>query len=195
MTIVERVKRILLQPRQEWEVISGETETISSLYKNYIIPLAAIGPIASIIGMSIVGIGMPFGPAFRVPIVTAVLSAVVHYVLGLAGIYALALITDFLAPTFFGEKNIVRSLKLAAYSFTAAWVAAVFVIIPTLSFLAVSGLYSLYLLYEGIPVLMKSPREKALVYTVAVAVAAVVVFVVIGSIGRILIPYPMGMPG
>src|SRR4030042_1230137 len=117
MNIIERVKRILLQPRQEWEVISGETETISSLYKNYIIYLAAIGPVASVIGMSIVGIGMPFGSAFRVPLVTAVLSAVGPYILGLAGVNALALMTDFLAPTFSGEKNIIRSLKLAAYSF------------------------------------------------------------------------------
>jgi hypothetical protein len=194
MTLVERVKRILLQPKQEWEVIAGESTTTPDLYKNYIIPLAAIGPVASIIGMSIVGIGMPFGPAFRIPFITAILSAVVHYVLSLAGVYVLALIIDFLAPTFSGEKNLGQALKLSAYSLTAAWIAAIFVIIPALGILGIIGLYSLYLLYEGIPVLMKAPREKALVYTVAVAVAAIVIFAVIISIARILTPYPVGMP-
>jgi hypothetical protein len=146
MTLVDRVKRILLQPKQEWEVISGETATTADLYKNYVIPLAAIGPVASIIGMSIFGIGMPFGPAFRVPMITAVFSAVVHYVLALVGVYVLALIVDFLAPTFTGEKNFGQSLKLAVYSSTAAWIAGVFVIIPALGFLGILGLYSLYLL-------------------------------------------------
>lgn len=195
MTLVERVKRILLQPKQEWEVIAGESTTTPDLYRNYIIPLAAIGPVASIIGMSIVGIGMPFGSAFRIPIVTAILSAGVHYVLSLVGVYVLALIIDFLAPTFSGEKNPGQALKLSAYSSTAAWIAAIFVIIPALGILGITGLYSLYLLYEGIPVLMKAPREKALVYTIAVAVAAIVIFVVIGSIARVLTPYPVGMPG
>jgi uncharacterized membrane protein len=194
MTLVDRVKRILLQPKQEWEVISGETATTADLYKNYVIPLAAIGPVASIIGMSIFGIGMPFGPAFRVPMITAVFSAVVHYVLALVGVYVLALIVDFLAPTFTGEKNFGQSLKLAVYSSTAAWIAGVFVIIPALGFLGILGLYSLYLLYEGIPALMKAPREKALLYTVAAAVAAIVIFVVIGSVVRILVPLPMSMP-
>jgi len=189
MTLVDRVKRILLQPKQEWEVISGETTTTADLYKSYVIPLAAIGPVASIIGMSIFGMSMPFGPAFRVPLITAVFSAVVHYVLALVGVYVLALIVDFLAPTFSGEKNLGQSLKLAVYSSTAAWVAGVFVIIPMLGVLGILGLYSLYLLYEGIPVLMKAPREKALLYTVVAAVAAVVIFVVIGSVGRFLVPH------
>lgn len=193
MTLVDRVKRILLQPKQEWEVISGETTTTADLYRNYAIPLAAIGPVASVIGMSIFGMGMPFGPAFRVPIITAVFSAAVHYVLALVGVYVLALIIDVLAPTFSGEKSPGQSLKLAVYSSTAAWAAGIFVLIPPLGFLGILGLYSLYLLYEGIPVLMKAPREKAVLYTVAVAVAAIVIFAVIGSVARTLVPFPMGM--
>ncbi len=55
MNPVERVKGILLKPKEEWQTISGETTTITELYRTYIIILAAIGPVASIIGMSIVG--------------------------------------------------------------------------------------------------------------------------------------------
>jgi hypothetical protein len=59
MSIVERVKKILLQPKSEWQIIAAETTTIAKLYKGYIVPLVAIGPVASIIGMSVVGISMP----------------------------------------------------------------------------------------------------------------------------------------
>ena len=59
INLIERLKGILLRPKQEWQTISAETTTIAELYKNYIVILAAIGPLASIIGMSIVGISLP----------------------------------------------------------------------------------------------------------------------------------------
>ena len=40
--------------------------------------------------------------------------------------------------------------------------------------LGILGVYSLYLLYLGLPVLMKSPKEKALGYTLVVVLAAIV---------------------
>src|SRR5665647_2589207 len=144
MNIVERVKKILLEPKKEWEIISRETANTSELYKSYIIPLAAIGPVASIIGMSIVGISMPFGGSFRLPLTTSIGSAVVQYVLSLVGVYLLAMIVDFLAPTFSGEKNIDQALKLAAYSYTAGWLSGIFMIVPALGFFMILGLYGLY---------------------------------------------------
>jgi hypothetical protein len=56
------------------------------------------------------------------------------------------------------------------------------------------GLYSLYLLYLGLPVLMKSPREKAMAYTAVVILAAIVLFMVIGVIaGRFMAVPTAGM--
>ena len=198
MNIVERIKGILLKPKQEWQTISGETTTIPELYKAYIIILAAIGPVASIIGMSIVGISLPFIGSFRIPITTSIASAVVHYILTLVGVYILALIIDALAPTFSGEKNINQAFKVATYSYTPGWLVGIFTIIPALSILGILGLYGLYLLYLGLPILMKSPQEKSLGYTVAVIVAAIIIFVVIGIVSRSFISYPtpsMPMPG
>ena len=55
MNIMERIKGILLKPKEEWQTIAGETTSIADIYKNYIFILAAIGPVASFIGMSLVG--------------------------------------------------------------------------------------------------------------------------------------------
>ena len=153
-------------------------------------PLAAIGPVASIIGMSLIGISMPFSGTFRIPITSAIGSAVVQYVFGLIGVYILALIIDFLAPKFTGEKNLNQALKLAAYSYTAGWLSGIFIAIPALSVLMITGLYGLYLLYTGIPVLMKAPKEKSLGYTVAVVIAAIIIFMIIGWISSAFISYP-----
>jgi hypothetical protein len=191
MNVIERVKKILLEPKKEWEVIASETVNTPELYKSYIIPLAAIGPVASIIGMSIVGMSIPVAGTFRMPIASSIGSAVVQFVMSLAGVYVLALIVNLLAPNFNGEKNFIQALKLAAYSYTASWVVGIFMIVPTLGFLMILGLYSLYLVYTGIPVLMKAPQEKSLGYTVAVVIAAVIISVIIGWASRLFIPYPM----
>lgn len=74
MDLVGRVKGILLKPKEEWQTIYGESTTIPELYKTYIIVLAAIGPAASVIGTSIVGISLPFVGSFRIPITTAIAS-------------------------------------------------------------------------------------------------------------------------
>jgi hypothetical protein len=198
MDLVERAKRILLQPGQEWQVINTEATTTADLYKSYIVPLAAIGPVASIIGMSVVGVSVPFFGTYRVPFGTAISHAVVTYVMTLVGVYVLALIINALAPTFAAEKNDMQALKVAAYASTAAWLAGVFTLIPMLSILGVLGLYSLYLLYLGLPILMKAPQEKALAYTAVVVVAAIVVFAVISVVAGAFVTYPtptMRMPG
>lgn len=187
MDLVQRVKQILLSPRTEWQVIEAEPTTTAELYKTYIILLAAIGPISQVIGYSVFGITVPFVGTYRVPIGSAISGALVAYVLTLAGTYVLALIIDGLAPTFSGQRSQIQALKVAAYSSTASWLAGIFALIPGLRLLAILGLYSLYLLYLGLPIVMKSPRDKALGYTVVVIVAAIVLFMIIGVIaGRFL---------
>ena len=184
MNLVDRVKRILLSPQSEWEVIDTEPTTTSGLYTGYIMPLAAIAPIATVIGYSVFGIRVPFsGTVYRTPIGSAITSAIVSYVLTLVGVYVTALVIDALAPTFGGTKNQMQALKVGAYAFTAAWVAGIFALIPGLRMLGILGLYSFYLLYLGLPVLMKSPKEKALPYTVVVVVVEIVLMVAVGAVG------------
>jgi len=197
MALMDRVKKILLQPKQEWPVIEAEQATVGGLYTGYIIPLAAIGPIASLIGWSAFGMRIPFVGSMRIPIGVGVRNAVVVYVLGLVGVFVLALIIDALAPTFGGQKNQIQALKVAAYSYTAAWVGGIFSLIPALAILGLlAGLYSLYLLYLGLPILMKAPQEKAVGYTVVVIIVAIVLYFVIGIIVAQFAWRPtMGMPG
>ena len=188
--LVARVKGIIMQPKSEWRVIDGESTTVSQLYTGYIIPLSAIPPIASVIGLSVFGISLPLLGTYRVPLGSALTSAITQYILGLVGIYVLALIIDALAPTFAGQKDQMQALKVAAYSSTASWLAGIFALIPGLRILGLLGLYGLYLLYAGLPILMKAPAEKAMGYTVVVIICAIVIFVVIGAIAGRFVSYP-----
>lgn len=197
MSLVERAKNIILTPKSEWPVIDKEQTTTGALYTGYIIPLAAIGPIAQIIGWSVIGMSLPFVGSFRMPIGYAVRAGVIAYVASLVGTFVLALIIDALAPTFGGQKNQMQALKVAAYSSTAAWVAGIFSLFPPLAILGLLGLYSLYLLFLGLPVLMKAPEDKAMGYTVVVIICALVLWIIIATITRQFMwrPTGMGLPG
>ena len=194
MQLVDRAKNILLMPAKEWAVIDAETTTIKDLYVGYAVVLAAIGPIASIIGFGVFGLHVPFtGVVYRWPLDTAIEHAILSYLLSLGGVYVLALIIDSLAPTFGGQKNQMQALKVAVYSSTASWVAGIFMIIPALGILGLLGLYSLYLLYAGLPVLMKAPADKAMGYTVVTIICAIVLYFILALVTGAIISVPRYM--
>jgi hypothetical protein len=196
MSIVERVKRIMLSPREEWPVIDAEPATVGSIYSGYVIPLSALPAIATFIGLSVIGVGA-FGFHYRVPIGTGLGGMVTRFVLGLVGVYVVALVIDALAPTFGGTKNPIAALKVSAYSYTAAWVGGILMIIPALGIITLLvSLYCFYLLYTGLPVLMKSPADKAVGYTAVVVIVTIVIYIVIGYIVTALFGFnPAMRPG
>lgn len=181
MNLVERVKNILISPKTEWEVIKNEQSSVADLFTKYALILALIPAVAGFLGQSLIGISTPFGH-FIVPVVNGLIYAVLYYVLSLAGIYLVAFIVDALAPSFGTTKDMVSSLKVVVYSYTAVWVAGIFQIIPVLSILGILGLYSLYLLYLGLNIVKGSPSDKVVGYTVVVVIITFLVYIIIGAI-------------
>jgi hypothetical protein len=73
---------------------------------------------------------------------------------------------------------------------TASWVAGIAGLFPPVGriFLLLGILYSVYLLYLGLPRLMKAPADKAVGYTVAVIVVATAVSLVAGLVLEAIMP-------
>lgn len=184
-SLTDRVKNILLIPREEWPVIAAETDTVGALYTRYILVLAAIPVVAGFIKMSVLGTGIPLtGVTFRVGILAGLSTAVLQYALSLGAVYVLALIVNALAPTFGGQKDPMQALKAVAYAYTASWVSGVALILPWVGWLLglAGGVYSIYLLYLGLPVTMRSAPDKAVAYTVVTILCAFVLGIVIAMI-------------
>ncbi len=179
--LIDRVKNILLSPKTEWPRIDAEPSTIADVYKSHVIPLAAIGPVASFIGGQLFG-HSAFGVSFKPSLIAGLGSMIVSYVFALIGIFICALVIDALALQFGATKNRVAAFKVAAYGATAAWVAGVFGILPAIGMLSILGIYSLYLIYTGLPVLMKAPADKAVGYTAVVIGAMILIGIVIGLV-------------
>jgi hypothetical protein len=188
--IIARVKNILLAPKTEWPVIAAEPETVAGLYKNYIVIVAALAPIATFIGLVVFGINIPFLGTIRVGFGTALVQMILSYAVALGMTFIVALIIDALAPSFGGVKSQVQALKAAAYSWTAVWIVGILNILPGLGvvvgLLTLAALvYTIYLLNLGLQSTMQSPSTRSAGYTAVV--------VIIGIVIGFILSYVVGM--
>jgi len=179
--LVGRIKAILLTPSAEWPVIAAEPSSTRAIYGRYVAPLAAIGVIAGFIGRTVIGYDVPLLGHIRSGVFAGIATALLGYLLSFVSVFVVAWLADLLAPTFDGQRDRLRALKLTAYSYTPAWVAGILQLVPALGVLALlAGCYGLYLLYVGLPVLMRCPKEKSAGYTIVLILCAIVVSAVIG---------------
>jgi hypothetical protein len=174
--IIQRARALLVAPRTEWPVIAAEAATVRDLYREYIMILAAIPPICQFVKTSILGYAWHGFRIYRLGIGAGLTAAIVEYVVSLVGVYVLALIIEALAPNFAGQANRIQALKVAGYSYTASWIAGCAQILPGLyGLVALAGaIYSVYLLYLGLPSTMKVLPERAGGYTAVTVIVALI---------------------
>lgn len=177
MNIVERAKNILITPKTEWEAIDKEEGNLMSVLTTYVVPLTALGAIATLIGWGVIGRwgGTSWELGFRI--------MAIYIVRTIAGYLITTFVVDALAPSFGSEKNINKSAQFVGYSYTASLVGAIFFIIPALTWLAgLAGLYGLYLMYLGLGPMKKTPEDKKVGYLVVSILVLLVAYAVVGMI-------------
>jgi hypothetical protein len=175
MQLLDRVKAIVFTPRTEWPVVEQESGGLSRLFTSYVAVLAAIPEIANFIGQSLIGGYKPIG--------AGLLRALIVYVATFAVVYIIAGVIDLLAPRFGGKKNFPNALKLSVYGHTPLWLAGIFLLVPGLSFLELlGGLFSFYLLWVGLPLLMGTRSDQTLSYTAIVTACALIPAIVLAIV-------------
>jgi Yip1 domain len=188
--LISRIKNIVLTPKAEWPVIAPETTSVGQLYAGYVLPLGVLAALIGFVRMSILGVNTGFGTAMRMPIGSGLTYTVVMFISVLVMVFLVGLIINALAPTFSGQRDQRQALKTAAYSLTPGMLSSVLALSPILATLLqlLAGLYGIYVLYLGLPVLMQSPKEKSFGYTASVVICTFLIgvaFVVISSVAHI----------
>jgi hypothetical protein len=153
---------MLVSPAEEWGAIASEYSTTGRMYRGFLVPLAAIGPAAATLGTIVFGVHATLlAGTYSMPVMDALATGILDYLLSLAAVFLLALAIDALAPTFGGQRNPVQALKVAAYGSTPYWLGGVCAIIPKLTILGVLvSLYSFRLWALGLHPVMKAPRDR-----------------------------------
>ena len=185
--LVERVKSILITPQKEWQAINAEPANSTGITMTYLLPLVLIGVVAAFVGYGLIGVNYGFGLKVK-SMDLGIRMAISWAVRGIAGVYILAFIVDALAPNFGSQKNFGKSFQLAAYASTPGLVAGMFLILPSLAIIALlAGIYSLYLLYIGLPVLKSTAEDKKMNYFLVVLGVCILVNIILYVIQNELI--------
>jgi len=172
--ILSRAWGLLSEPKKEWQQIRAEDTTIPHILIGYVAPLAAIPPVCDLIGSSI------FSGLLQGDFGTALVRAVVTWIVSIALVYFLGVLINATADYFDGDRGDLPAQKIAAYSLTPAFLAGLFSLWPPLWWLALFPLAAtVYIMYRGLPILMKAPEDRALSYAATVTVAAMVAAIVL----------------
>ena len=186
MNAARRAMAILVDPLAEWAAIAREPGDPAYLLSRYVAVLTLIPAAFSFIGASWVGVVLPNAGLVRTPIVNGLFGAIFGYVLTCATVLLLGVIINLLAPLFGGRRNFDNAFKLAVFSFTPLWLAGIFLVLPGLRFLMLTGFYGAYILWLGLPLMTKTPERKSLSFAALVVVCAFVLVYIAAAAQRIV---------
>jgi hypothetical protein len=179
--LTARIRNILFAPKSEWRVIQAEPTSVSRLYSGYVMPMAAFAAVMSFIRMSVVGVDVPSGVTIRAPWVSGLQTTLLTFLLSLGGLYLVGWVINSLASAFGGRPDRRQALKTAAYALTPTWLGTALSFLPMGSLLQfLAGLYGVYVLYIGLPIMMQAKEDGAGGYASSVVACAVGVGILFG---------------
>lgn len=186
-----RLRAILFSPRTAWPEIAEESASVGSLYAGWILWLAAVTPLATLVGLGLFGLHLPFVGTIRIGLGMLAGRALIHYGLTLLAVFLMAIIAAALAANFGGRDDRVQALKVVAYAWTPVWVIGVLHLIPLLGLL--TGLltllalgYGVWLLWLGAQTVQGVPGDRAAGYTAVLIIIGIVLGIAIGVLSAML---------
>jgi hypothetical protein len=192
MSAASRAKAILVDPTAEWTAIEQEAGDPAYVLSHYVVLLALVPAVFSFVGVCVIGVVVPGGSGIvRASLFDGLFGAIFGYVMACVTVLALGLLINLAAPLFGGRRSFDSAFKLAVYSFTPVWLAGIFLLLPGLRFLTLSGCYGAYILWLGLPRLMKVPEEKSQNFAVAIVVCTFIFIYFAVTVQRVV----FGTPG
>jgi hypothetical protein len=149
--------------------------------------------------LRILGTQPAFAAGLHMPTLGGLALMLMLFISAVFCLSVVALIINALAPTFAGQRDLRQAIKVAAYSLTPACLSSFLALapIPATLLQLLAGVYGTYVLYLGLPVLMRSPHEKAFGYSASVVICTVlmgVVFAVLNTVYPGVALYPAAQP-
>ncbi|MBS1631573.1 MAG: YIP1 family protein [Bacteroidetes bacterium] len=183
-TIVDRARNILITPKDEWQVIDKEPANIGMILGTYVLPMCAIGGLATFIGQGLIGTRInQFLGGTTASVKAGLIGALLFVVLTLVTVFIVAAVIDVLAESFTSQKNWGKSFQLAAYSLTAMYLGSFFLIWPPLGIVAIiCSLYCVYQLYTGIPIMKKTAVDKQVAYLAVIIIVTAICVILVSII-------------
>ena len=179
--IINPIGGIQKNPVAHFEAITLEERSVSDLFLGYILILAAIPPLAGLIGTIQFGWSFAAGATVKLTFASALKISIAYYLAILVAIYTLAKLIQWMSRTYGGDQPLERCLALTSYAATPMFLIGVLQIYPVMWLNYIAGLsvlaYTVYRLYIGTPIMMRTPREQGFLFSSAILAVGMVALI------------------
>ncbi|MET0682477.1 MAG: Yip1 family protein [Casimicrobiaceae bacterium] len=156
---LRRIVGLIFRPTEEWDAITEETTTVGALLRFYVLPLALLTPIATMIGMTTFDRGWDPVHGYLVPTDRILAIGVTTYFAIIGSVLVLAAIFALIAPMYGAARDFRAALMVATYGAIPLLLAGATMLLPIMAVVGVVGLcHTLYLLWLGAQRLLHVPE-------------------------------------
>jgi hypothetical protein len=185
MGILQHTLGILVHPHTEWTAIRNEKNSFIQVFVSNVPFLALIPAICAYVGVTQVGWVVGSGDVVKLTPISAASLCALTYVALLAGIYLLGEFINWMSKTYGVQGDDAtrhyEGTALAVYVATPTLIAGLVLLYPQLWLVTIvmglAAAYSVYLIYQGIPILMNISKEQAFMYATSVVTVGLVLMV------------------
>ena len=173
---------LLTHANDEWASIRQHPPGILRLYLGQIIWLAALPAACTFYGTTQIGWTLPDSDqVVRLTVDSAFTMALLAWLAILAGVAVMGAFVQWMSDTFGSKPTLAQSIAFSCYTAFPLFLAGLCGLMPSIWLAIVAGTLgasaSAYLLYTGLPVFMKIPKEQGFVYASSVLCIGLVVLV------------------
>jgi len=167
---------LVMNPKAFMTARADTAPSVMSTITNYVAILAVIPFLFTLLGDLIF-------PKLGHHAAYAIGAGIVSYIFALVSVAIVGFVLYWLAPRFSSLADQNRATKLTSYVYTPVFLIAILNIIPSLAILNLLALlYGLYILYVGLPIVLKTPQNKVVSYVVAILIATIVLYIILALI-------------
>lgn len=194
MAFLQHTLGIFIDPDSEWKLIRDDRSSFKQVFLSHVPFLALIPTISAYFGCTQIGWRVGSGDVVRLSNESAISLCVLAYFALLAGVFFFGEFINWMSKTYgvSGTKDSRHygGTALAVFVTTPLLLVGVFNVYPSLWVnalaMSVAGAYSVYLIYEGIPILMKIDKQRGFLFASSVVTVGLVLMVM-AMIGTVLI--------
>ena len=159
-SVLRRILSLVLVPNQAWDEIAREPASVDVLIRRYIVPLALLAPLATVIGMKTFDASWSPAHGYLVPPEAIWAAGAATLFASIASIFLLAGIFVLIAPMYGSSRDYPSALKVATYGAVPVLVAGALLFLPVMVMISVVALcHTLYLYWIGVRRVLDVPED------------------------------------
>ncbi len=178
-----RIKGILLSPSREFDAIAAHPSSINELVLRYLIPLALLTPLATIVGMNQFDLAWDGGHGYRVAKFRIFNIGVMNFAFEIVTVMLIGFIFFMLMTANRPRRNFLQAMNVAVYGSIPLMLSGILLFIPINIVISMAAMiHSFILFWIGVQKVMLIDEQNASVF---VALSMTVLFGVSGIMGAI----------